>query len=186
MISLFPLQKVITIIAIVYALFLALIFSTTENNINTSLVFKFSVLLETIVFISFLWGWKYLWKLIPQLNNWVFPNLNGTWNVKINWTWNEKKGTTEGTMYIKQNFFTLSMELVTDESESQTLLVQPKRNPESGRLILYYTYLNTSINSDSHIGTAILKLKHLDNNKLSGNYFTDRDTKGKIELEKEI
>lgn len=39
-------------------------------------------------------------------------------------------------------------------------------------------------NSNSHRGTAILKLEHSTINKLEGNYFTDRFTKGTLELDR--
>jgi len=75
------------------------------------------------------------------------------------------------------------MELFTDESESETLVIQPKKNPDSGRLYFYYIYKNTPIDNGEnrlkpHIGTAILKILANNNDILEGNYFTDRNTQG--------
>lgn len=191
MISLFPLQKIISYILVIYALFLFIIFSLFGNSIDTSSIFRFATFFEFIIFIIFFISWEYIWKKFPKLNDWIFPNLNGKWDVNINWSRENQKGVKEGIVHIKQNFLTMSMELITDESESETLLVHPKKNSESGRLILYYTYHNTPKNtvkeSAPHKGTAILKVDYLENNnKLSGNYFTDRNTKGTLEFNRRL
>ncbi|MFY9089503.1 hypothetical protein [Arcobacter aquimarinus] len=194
MINLFPLTKVITTLCAIYAFILFTIFSFSGNSLTSSEIFRYASLFEFLIFMLFTIGWKWIWKVIPKLNDLIFPNLNGEWDVKINWCWKKdnetKEGTVNGKVYIKQTFLTLSMELITEESESETLAIHPKRQSESGRLVLYYTYLNTPkntlVDSKPHRGTAILKLDFATNDKLEGNYFTDRYTKGTLELNKKI
>ncbi len=165
MISLFPITKIIAALCVLYGALLAIIYavtgaSTLTENIISS--FRYAVLFEMLVLGALLFGWGTLWKWFPLLNTLVFPDIRGLWDVEIHWVWDKKKGIKEGKVDIKQNFISVSIELFTDESESETLVVQPKRNPESGRLQLFYIYRNTPKNTAStqakpHIGTAILK-----------------------------
>ncbi len=144
-----------------------------SNNIVTS--FRYAFVFELLILAIFVFGWRYIWKWFPQLNSWLFPDINGTWNAEIHWKWNKKTGVKKGEVHIKQTFISLSMELITDESESETLVVQPKRNSESERLQLFYIYRNTPSNTSSakilpQIGTAILKFSPVDASVLVGNY----------------
>jgi SMODS-associating 2TM, beta-strand rich effector domain len=66
-------------------------------------------------------------------------------------------------------------------------MAHPKRDPESGRPMLYYVYRVVPKNIDpdagqAYEGSAILKLSNTGINELSGNYFTSRQTKGYFEL----
>jgi len=38
---------------------------------------------------ALLWNpiWRWLWKTFPKLNEWVFPDLNGTWDVELCSNW---------------------------------------------------------------------------------------------------
>lgn len=38
---------------------------------------------------AILWNpiWRFLWKTFPKLNEWVFPDLNGTWEVELCSNW---------------------------------------------------------------------------------------------------
>jgi len=193
MINLYPLSKVIASLAGFYTFLVVLLFTFSDVSISLIDAFKYVALFELFISIIFLFGWEYIWKFIPPLNKWLFPNINGTWDVEIHWNLTKedkkiKKGIKKGEVFIKQNLLSLSMELITDESESETLAVQPKKNAESGRLQLYYIYRNTPQNNGelkTHIGTAILKLSHKSNSLLEGNYFTDRNTKGILKFIKQ-
>ncbi len=190
MISLFPITKVIAVLSAMYGALLAILFAVRDtNDLSENLIssLRFAAIYEVIIFIILISGWSYLWKWFPKLNDLIFPDIRGVWDVEIHWKWGDKKGIKEGRAHIKQNAIRLSMELITDESESETLVVQPKRNQESGRLKLYYIYRNTpkNIGNNSiqpHIGTAILKFDPANISVLEGNYFTDRDTKGVFKL----
>lgn len=137
-----------------------------------------------------MFGWRRLWLSFPALNRWVYPDLNGKWKVSIYWKRGNENGTKMASAHIKQDFFRFSMQLVSDESESETLMVKPQKDPESARPILYYIYRNESAQGvqfpqPPHKGAAILKLDINDYNLLKGNYFTDRATSGHFELQRE-
>lgn len=195
MISLYSIPKIIAIFAGIYAILISVCFSIWHVEISGVNIFRYVALFELLIYIIFFFVWEYIWYCVPIFNKWFFPNLNGKWDVEINWTWDKEggvitKGIKRGELYIKQNFIQLSMELLTDESESETLVVQPKKHVESGRLQLYYIYRNTSKNCknklvSSHIGTAILKSSHENYLILEGNYFTDRNTKGSFKFTKQ-
>lgn len=190
MISLFPITKIVATLCGIYSALMVIIFSVmgvTDISDNIVASFRYAFIFELLVLAIFISGWRYIWKWFPQLNSWLFPDINGIWHAEIQWKWNEKEGVKKGKVHIKQTFIGLSMELITDESESETLVVQPKRNPESERLQLFYIYRNTPSNTSSakilpHIGTAILKFNPVDTSILVGNYYTDRNTKGVLKF----
>ncbi len=195
MISLFSIPKTIALFSALYAAMIIILFSAFSMQITVMSVIKYTAVFELIIILALTFGWKYIWRWFPALNDWIFPNINGTWNVEIHWNWTQtdgtiKNGIKEGKVFIKQNFLTLSMELFTDESESETLVIQPKKNTESSRLSFHYIYRNTPKNNGStklspHIGTAILKISPHTNTILEGNYFTDRNTQGVLKFIKE-
>ena len=178
------------VLCAVYAALMTIVFYFTgsddlSNNIITSI--RYAAVFEVIILSVLLFLWEYIWKFFPKLNKLLFPNINGTWDAEIHYEWNGKKDMKEGRAIIKQNFINLSIEFITNQSETETLIVQPKRNAESGRLQLYYIYRtipnnSTAAQQNSYMGTAILKFDPDNNCLLQGNYFTDRDTKGVFKL----
>ena len=144
MISLFPFHTVATFIAILYALVIAaaiLLFNVT-GVATFATVFKGSTALSLILFFFMAFEWRSIWARYPFLNRWVYPDLNGKWKVTIHWCWENKTGTKEAVAYIRQNFIDISIELISDESESETLMVKAKQDSESKRPIIFYIYRN--------------------------------------------
>jgi hypothetical protein len=99
----------------------------------------------------------------------------------------ENSGFVTAKAQIKQDLLRISMEVFSRDSDSETLIALPKRDPESGRPILYYVYRvvpkNIKVEAGlSDEGSAILKLSNASHNRLSGNYFTSRRTTGHFEL----
>lgn len=194
MIALLPLNTLITAVALLYASIVVVLIaglSTDSSSItdNLSLALQGGALLNAILLAVIYFGWRWIWRKIPKLNQWIFPDLNGNWDVAIHWVWNGNSGIATGQAVVKQNLLTLSMELTTDKSESETLLARPKRHPESGRPLIYYIYRNTPKMKDAnsgppHEGTAVLKIDSGNIGILRGNYFTDRETKGHFEMTK--
>ena len=172
MISLLPIGRVISFIAIAYAVISCLILWAVYDD-TTSLL--------TV-------GWEKLWDKYPALNELLFPNLNGTWKMVIHWEWEDKKGISHAKAVIKQSFLKLGMDVEAEDSDSQTLLAKPKKDSETGRAELYYVFLTTpkhKVGSDlqePYKGAAILKLSLEGNGLLQGNYFTSRKTVGHYEL----
>ena len=192
MISLIPIQKIFTAIAILYAVAITAIVAIFELTgfSSVSVAFRGAFVLELLILLFVVFGWRKLWSKYPALNEWIYPDLNGRWDVSIHWNWGEKNGTKTAVAHIKQDFFRLSMELVSDESESETLMEKPKKDSESSRPLIYYIYRNESAQGAAnvrppHKGAAILKIDHNDRNLLKGNYFTDQATNGHFEMRRE-
>lgn len=193
MITLLPLHKILKAIAIIYAVIVALMIVVSEDSGYGAIWFaiKGAFILEMCILVFVLIGWRWLWSTFPKLNKLIYPDLSGEWDVTIHWSRNEKQGTKKASAHIKQNFFKLSMELISDESESETLMVKPKKDPESSRPILYYIYRNESAQGAKeqrppHKGAAILKVNIDDQDVLKGNYFTDHATSGHFELRRKV
>jgi len=189
MIHLLPLSRVLTWLAISYAVIIAGIISfvpgTFAENVGIALEGWTILHLTILIFIYF--GWRKVWKKFPFLESWIFPDLNGEWEINIHWLGAEdKNGIVNGTCTIKVDFFKVSLVVKTQGSDSVTLCVRLAKNSESGCPTLHYLYRVTPKfmkNEEIHFqeeynGAAILTLDKDCNNTLSGNYFTDRYTKG--------
>ncbi len=189
LINLLPITKLIAWVAGLYAgmvvLISALVGASGLASLETAL--KGVAILNLVLFGLAIGGWRAVWQWIPQLNDWVFPDLNGKWTVEIQWNWGNKSGEKIATAFIKHSLLKVSIELSSDESESETLMVAPHKDAQSSRPGLYYIYRNVSIagaakKQDPHIGAAILKISQESNDVLRGNYFTDRSTNGQYTM----
>lgn len=199
MIGLLPLHRVIVAIAIAYAAIVALVvglvweFSphpTLYGSIKVALAGGTALNLALIALFSFAWRW--VWSMFPSLNLLLFPDLNGRWNMKIHWSGPEENGgIVAATAIIKQNLIRISMEVYSTGSDSETLIAHPRKDPESGRPILYYVYrvIPKQTHSDAggaYEGAAILKFQNAPAGELRGNYFTSKYTKGYFSLTRAI
>ena len=84
------LPKKLVVLAIVW---LALGMMLLGQTLGSLLAFQFSLtsvpLLVWALLNAILWNpvWRWLWRKIPKLNEWVFPDLNGTWEVELCSNW---------------------------------------------------------------------------------------------------
>lgn len=197
MISLLPIGQVIGIISVVYAALIALAvaiswkFGGHSQTIWGSIAFAFfgATVLQLALMGWFYFGWRHLWRWFPALNR-LFPDISGEWKIKINWHWEGRRGVVNAEATVRQDFLRVSMEVRSPKSESQTLIAQPKRDPESGRPLLYYVYLVTpramgANPSQPYHGAAILKFSETGGGELSGNYWTTQQTGGHFRLLRE-
>lgn len=195
MITILPLHRVIWAVSIIYAaivaIALAIIWSPTSSptiygSVKVALAGATALNFTLLGIIYF--AWEAVWKRFPSLNTVLFPNLNGIWDIKIHWHGvNDTSGIVDGVATIKQDFIKLSMEVSTKDSDSETLIAQPRKQSESGRPILYYVYrvIPKETARDAghpYEGSAILKFSDEGTHQLSGNYFTSRRTKGHFTL----
>ena len=189
LINLLPITQLIAWIAGLFAAIVVLI----SLLIGASGVASFETALKGVAILNLvllgiaIGGWRTVWRCIPKLNDWVFPDLNGKWTVDIHWNWGNKSGEKTATAFIKQSLLKVSIELSSDESESETLIVAPHKDAQSSRPGLYYIYRNVSTagavkKQDPHIGAAILKVSQESHDVLRGNYFTDRSTNGQYTM----
>lgn len=146
-------------------------------------------LLNLVLLGFFYWGWRKIWARFPVLNTWLFPDLNGVWEMKIHYRNNGKSGLVCASAVIKQTWLSMSMEVLSEDSESQTLAIVPKKDPESGRAQFFYFYRVVPKKTDAEArepyeGSANLKLSALGVTQLAGNYYTSAATDGHFELER--
>ncbi|MDM0079225.1 hypothetical protein QTI17_01340 [Variovorax sp. J31P179] len=130
-------------------------------------------------------GWRRLWARMPRLNQWLYPDLNGVWDASIDWVRGEQVGRAVGRVIIKQDFFKISIEMDAERSESRTLALAVKKDPESSRPLLHYIYevrekYTSPGQNKVYQGAASLVVGAASNDELVGNYFTSRGTGGRF------
>jgi len=193
MIGLLPISRVIALVSVVYAvlitLFVAISWKFGDQTIWGSIWLAFSgaTALQYALMAWVYFGWRRLWRCIPALNHLLFPDIGGKWKIEIHWQRRGQEGVVDGEATVKQDFVRISMEVRSLKSDSQTLIAQPKKDPESGRPLLYYVYLVTpkAKGGDSgapYHGAAILKFFETGGGELSGNYWTSQNTSGHFQL----
>lgn len=194
MITLLPLNRVIVAVSVAYAAVVSAVLALVAQNSNDSNILDNvrmaligSTGLSILLLVIFRFGWKWLWKAIPSLNTILFPNLDGNWKMTIHFESDGHKRTVLADAVIKQDFVSISMEVDSADSNSITLIAQPKKDKESGTPNLYYVYQVEPKNGDltsrnPYKGSAILRYCRRNGEKLEGNYFTSRNTFGRFEL----
>ncbi|MGF6635488.1 hypothetical protein [Paraburkholderia sp. MM6662-R1] len=196
MISLVPLNRLLVTVAVIYAATVSLIsgviwiFSSDASPLTGWRVAIGGATILNLLLLGLLrFAWKPIWKKIPILNNVLFPNLSGTWNMEIHWKnpTRGQQGVVNASAVIKQDLMSISMEVISAGSDSETLIAHPKKDPVSGRPLLFYVYRIVPKDKNLHSsheyrGSALLKFSEAGHGELSGNYFTDRLTKGHFSL----
>lgn len=186
--------KAIVLVAKIYAAFVTLlIFIMFVCGIEVTLqqalraVVGGAVLLEVALFVLGSFLWRKIWNRFPILNDWVFPDLNGMWDMDITYLWDGVEGTKKAVANIKQSLFSVSMEVHSETSDSETLVVKTIKDVNSARPVLYYFYRIVPKSSkdtagSGYEGASILKLYGHEGNVLRGNYFTSRKSQGHFSL----
>ncbi|MBX7149139.1 hypothetical protein K1X76_08625 [bacterium] len=134
--------------------------------------------------------WMWCWKIFQ---GWLikFPDLNGTWSGHIQTTWQDEKGNVPGPipvmLTIQQSFTKLSCVMRTAEMTSHSFLEGFQINPDRQIKQVSYSYLSKPSatvrqRSEPHYGTMVLDICGNSTRKLSGEYWTDRKTTGKVTL----
>jgi hypothetical protein len=190
MIGLLPVLRLMIWVAVSYGVAILIALGLTHAGINLSYAFSGASVLYVLLFIISTFGWKFVWRHFPILNRALFPLIEGDWDIAIHWGRGPDSGVVEARATIKQSLMRLSMEVASKGSDSETLVVAPRKDPESGTPQLYYVYRVTprlieGHNKSFYLGTAILRFFH--NGKIGemrGNYFTSAGTQGHFELRK--
>ncbi|WP_415671439.1 hypothetical protein [Vibrio parahaemolyticus] len=201
MISLYPITKVIRWLSVIYVLLVIIIalivfkVKGQESGEVLSLAgyaLSYAVVFELLLLFIFKVGWRYIWKLIPPMNRLLFPDINGEWEAEIDWVWYNtddsesasiKKGSTKATVVIEQSLIDVVIYLTTTKSTSESKLVYPRKDQNS-KLELYYIYESQTNTGDTetrsdHRGCSILKFNPNNLEQIVGNYWTDRNTRGR-------
>lgn len=120
------------------------------------------------------WLWKYNpWESMPRLSARYYGKLKSSYDDVER----------DATLYIKQSLLSVHVTMKSGESKSKSITAVIDEIAEEKLLI--YCYLNTPSSeyrnrSEIHYGTAMLCVDDL--NKLTGNYYTDRKTRGSMEF----
>jgi len=143
------------------------------------------VLTSLVVFNLYCWKWKWL-------NPWFSkrPVLIGTWRGELKTSWidpetKEHPPAIKCFAVVRQTFTMLSIRLYTEESKSYLIAERLLREPDGIYKIacVYQNEPDTELRgkrSEIHFGAMILSVEI--NDRMSGHYWTDRETKGKISL----
>jgi hypothetical protein len=140
------------------------------------------LILVGIVFERWVWRWT---PLHPHLVG--TPVVRGTWRGELRSMWvNRETGQVPPpkTAYlaIDQSLFTVTVRMLTDESESDQLVGSISKLP-NGKWTIAYAYHNTPDlplrdRSRPHSGGAVLTVLGEPPDRINGEYWTDRDSKG--------
>ena len=136
---------------------------------------------------------RWIWKW-PVFKGWLVsqPNLQGTWKVLLKSDWGsaetkQQAAPTECIMAIHQTYSRFSARLFTRESSSY-LVAHKIEQQNDGVFQLFGTYQNTpditlrGKRSEIHYGALVLEVRGEPPKSLVGHYWTDRGTKGSLEL----
>ena len=143
---------------------------------------SFTTIIATF-FVSVAWKW-------PIFKGWLIPipNLNGKWAGLFRYEWEGKKRKRQFSATIRQTFFSIIIEVDTKESSSRSFCGTFDIDNEKHIKDLIYSYEsvpNTTLRGRSpiHYGTARLSINK-DNTLMKGEYWTSRQTKGEMSLNK--
>ena len=154
-----------------------------------------SIISAVISINTLIWGLfcKWLWKSCIFYNWFVLsPDLSGNWNCKLTPNCKEKKSETiPANIKIKQSFFSIQIEIKTEESASVSISASFDIDKELGHQRLIYSFMNTPKmdvrrNSPMHYGSTILEFDGYRVDKMEGQYWTDRETTAIISLERVV
>lgn len=125
-----------------------------------------------------------IWKFLKKINPALYPDLNGEWEGGLTMEGGEK---VPARAIIRQNLIEAQIDLHTKTSKSVTLETTPVI--EAGQFKLYYMYRVSPSNLKwpTYTGATILDVRNASKRsgsapELSGFYFTDRKTCGRLNL----
>jgi hypothetical protein len=140
---------------------------------------------------------KWIWKW-PIFKGWLVnqPDLHGTWKVLLKSDWvnpetKQQVAPIECIMTIRQTYSRFSARLFTRESSSY-LVAHKIEQHNDGVFQLFGTYQNTpdlmlrGKRSEIHYGALVLEVRGDPPKSLVGHYWTDRGTRGSLELSDRI
>lgn len=144
---------------------------------------RVALIIESVLWLSLTLGWSY----IPGFKERIFPEIAGSWQGHIHYVRDGAPQAKAAMLHVHQTLFSVRLLLETDESESETLVARPERDPDFSRFKLFYIYENKrkeGVQEAGRIyrGTAFIVLEPGRPNALSGAYFTEQGTVGSLEF----
>jgi hypothetical protein len=164
--------------------------STGKPDFSFLRFYSMAVLVVTIALA--VWD-KWLWKTrLTQMLSGVCRDISGTWEAQLESLWIDPstgKVPPIKTVYlvIRQTSSKASITLISNESKSKSSTARVIQ--EGGSWLLHYIYTNEPDvallkKSPIHHGSGVLAITGNPAKRVSGTYWTDRDSKGKLTLER--
>jgi hypothetical protein len=164
----------------------------TTGAPNTSLLSFFSAAVFVCTLVLFAWD-RWLWKLrLIQATTGVTRDLSGTWEATLESLWIDPATGTKPepkTVYvvIRQTSSRATVTLISDESKSKSSIARVIKEDDSW--LLHYVYSNEPrlelrARSPIHHGSGVLSAVGNPVERISGGYWTDRDSKGSLRLKR--
>lgn len=138
---------------------------------------------------------NWLWKL-PIFKKWLVkaPNLHGTWEGETVSNWinpetGQKVNPIPTTIFIRQKFDSINVEMRTGQSESESCVAEISIDEKNENCSLWYSYRNEAKkeNRDGnpiHFGTTRFSIYSHPELELEGEYWTSRETTGTIKIKR--
>jgi hypothetical protein len=155
-------------------------------NISLFKVVTISSIVTTILILLLLTSFvsRKIWALLTWFDKSVFPDLNGTWEGDITLEGGKKIA---ARAVIRQSLLATQIDMHGETTKSITLETTP--TIEQGQKKLYYVYRSTPKTPGwpAYNGSTLFDIRTLGFGKekkheLSGHYYTDRKTIGRIRL----
>lgn len=186
MVSGFLLRVVVVIVSAVFVVAVWI----TSGKFEPSFLQFFSVAVLVCSVFLFIWD-RWAWKLSPfQAIPGVPRDISGTWETALESLWVDPstgKSLDSKIVYvvIRQTSSTASVTLLSNESKSKSSLATVVQ--EDGSWLLHYLYTNEPHvdlrkKSPIHHGSGVLAVVGNPVKRITGSYWTDRDSKGKVSL----
>lgn len=143
----------------------------------SSVVSTILVMLLLTSFVS-----RKIWSLLSKFNKGIFPDLNGTWEGEISLEDGKK---IIAKAVIRQSLLETQIDMHCETTKSITLETTP--TIEQGQKKLYYVYRSTPKTPgwSAYNGSTLFDIRTVgkeEKYELSGHYYTDRKTIGRIHL----
>lgn len=156
-------------------------------NLEPAKYLSGAVFLATAIFTLWdLWLWRLPWlQLIPG----VPLSVRGTWKGTLESSWIDASGQQiapkDAYLVVRQTFGQVHVTLLTDESKSESSLAGVTKT--DGLSVLHYLFFNKpkmkhETISRMHYGSTTLEISGKPARRLTGRYWTDRDTRGELDF----
>lgn len=158
------------------------------SDVQLTLVITISTIVSTLIMMILLTSFfaRKLWAFLTYFNKSMFPDLNGTWEGEVTL---EDERTLVVKAVIRQSLLATQIDMHGETTKSITIETTP--TIEQGQKKLYYVYRSTPKNPSwsSYNGSTLFDIRIIETEEdkiyeLSGSYYTDRKTVGRIKLQK--
>ena len=125
----------------------------------------------------------FAWKWIPGFSYFVFPNIGGSWSGTIEFQRGGEQGQLPASLDVDQNVNQISLILETEDAESETVVVYPRRL-SNRRFELLYVYQTRRKEGRPppfyrYRGTAVIRVES-NPYRLVGSYYTEQGGVGTV------